>query len=87
MYWLNESEKAATVNAAIRIARPAVEVMRPPGLRTRNHIERQNPPSRQPRPSVTSLKMIEMPPKTKPVTMAATMYAAWIAFETGGFMT
>lgn len=47
----------------------------------------QNPPNRQPSPSVNSLKIRDNAPKIRPVRKAATKYAPCIAFDTGGLMT
>ena len=43
-------------------ALPVVEGMSDPGLSTKNHIERQKPPRRHPKPSVTSLKTNDSAP-------------------------
>ena len=80
-------DQIATLNTTMKIVIVVVEVRRPPGVRTRSHIERQKPPRRQPKPSVKSGKNIAPAPNTIPVAVMATRYAPWIASGTGGFMT
>ena len=76
-----------SVNAAMKIAFSLVLVNSPPGFRTNNHMLKQNPPRRQPSPSVISVKVIAAPPRISPVMAIATTYAPWIALLTGGFIT
>jgi hypothetical protein len=64
-----------------------VEASNPPGLRVSNHMERQNPPRRHPKPSVISLNTVAAPPRITPVTTAATTYAPSIAAGIGGAIT
>ena len=71
----------------MKMALLLVEVKRPPGFRHSNHMLMQNPPSRQPNPSVKSWKINEHPPNTTPVKNIATRYAPCIEFLIGGFMT
>ena len=81
------SAKPPTVKRAIKTIFPVVDEIRPPDFRTKNHMLRQKPPKKHPRPSVMSAKITETPPAITPVMHAATKKAPWMAFETGGFMT
>lgn len=75
-------------NTAIMIPVPVVdEWIRPPGRNTRNHMLKQKPPKRQPRPSVTSGNTSEMAPQITLGTKIPTKYPPWRALLTGGFMT
>jgi hypothetical protein len=56
----------------MKMARPAVEGIRPPDFKLRNHMLRQKPPNKQPKPSVMSENTKERPPKMAPVKKAAT---------------
>jgi hypothetical protein len=70
----------------MKIARPVTDVIRPPDLRHRNHMLKQNPPRRHPKPSVISEKTNDTAPNMTPVKNAATKKAPWMPLETGGFM-
>lgn len=71
---------------AIKIARPVEELIRPPSFKVRNHMLTQNPPSKQPRPSVMSVNTSERAPNIKPEMNAATKNAPCIALVTGGLI-
>ena len=87
VYWLKESDQPTALKAAIMIALPVVDSMSPPGFNTKNHMDKQKPPTMQPKPSVTSLNTRDIAPNMRPVATAATKYAPCIASLTGGDMT
>jgi hypothetical protein len=70
----------------MKMARPVAEEISPPSFRLKNHMLRQKPPRRHPKPSVRSAKTRDRMPKMTPVTKAATKKAPWTPLETGGFI-
>lgn len=59
----------------MKIARPVVDEIRLPSFKLRNHMLKQNPPNKQPKPSVMSEKTKDKTPKITPVMKAATKKA------------
>lgn len=85
---LKAKPKNATQNTPINIAAlPPVEAITPPGLRTRIHMQKQNPPKTHPRPSVKSLNTRAPVASAIAGTTAAIRYPPCAAFVTGVFMT
>lgn len=80
------SKKTATLIQPMKIALPRTEGIRPPAFRHRNHIARQNPPSKHPIPSARSLKIKATPPASDPEKTTAIRNAPWTPSLTGGFI-
>jgi hypothetical protein len=74
-------------NAPIKAPLISELARRLPFFTESSHMLKQNPPSKQPRPSVNSLKSSDNAPNITPVKKAATKYAPCTAFETGGVIT